>query len=88
MDNASVHYYEEVADIITGVGSTVHFLPPYLPELKPIENAFSEVKASCGQMTVYLSTYSHSILMAFCTITKDDCINCDCIWETRHMGSA
>jgi hypothetical protein len=33
MDNASVHHYEEVADIITGVGSIVHFLPPYSPEL-------------------------------------------------------
>ena len=44
MDNASVHHYEEVADI-TGVGSIVCFLPPYLLELNPIENAFSKVKA-------------------------------------------
>ena len=40
MDNASVHHYEEVADIITGVGSIVRFLPPYSPELNPIENIF------------------------------------------------
>ena len=45
MDNASVHHYEEVAEIITGVGSIVRFLPPYSRELNPIENAFSKVKA-------------------------------------------
>ena len=42
MDNASVHHYEQVADIITGVGSIVRFLPPYSPELNPIENVFSK----------------------------------------------
>ena len=36
VDNSSVHHYEEVADIITGVGSIVRFLPPYLSELNPI----------------------------------------------------
>ena len=40
MDNASVHHYEEVSDIITGVGSIIRFLPPYSPELNPIENVF------------------------------------------------
>ena len=40
MDNASVHHYEEVADI-TGVGAIVCFLPPYSPELNPIKNVFS-----------------------------------------------
>jgi transposase len=84
MDNASVHHYEEVADIITGVGSIVRFLPPYSPELNPIENAFSKVKAFLrANDSVYLSTHSPCtvVLMAFCTITKDDCIN-----YVRHSG--
>ena len=84
MDNASVHHYEEVADIITGVGSIVRFLPPYSPELNPIENAFSKVRAFLrASDSVYLSTYSPCtvVLMPFCTITKDDCIN-----YIRHSG--
>ena len=84
MDNDSVHHYEEVADIITGVGSIVRFLPPYSPELNPIKNAFSKVKAFLRVNDyVYLSTYSPCtvVLMAFCTITKDDCIN-----YIRHSG--
>jgi transposase len=44
MDNASVHHYK-VADIIMGVGSIVRCLPPYSPELNPIENVFSKIKA-------------------------------------------
>ena len=84
MDKASVHHHEEVADIITGVGSIVRFLPPYSPELNPIENVFSKVKAFLrANDTVYLSTHSPCtvVLMAFCTITKDDCIN-----YIRHSG--
>ena len=84
MDNASVHHYEEVVDIVTGVGAIIRFLPPYLPELNPIENAFSKVKAFLrANDSVYLSTHSPCtvVLMAFCTITKDDCIN-----FIRHSG--
>ena len=59
MDNASVYHYERVADIITGVGSIVRFLPPYSPELNPIENVFSKVKAFLrASNSVYLSTHS------------------------------
>ena len=68
MVNASVHHYKEVADIITGFGSFVHFLPPYSPELNPIENVFSKVKAFLrANDTVYLSTHSPCTvaLMAF-----------------------
>lgn len=84
MDNASVHHYEQVLDIITGVGAIIRFLPPYSPELNPIENVFSKVKAFLrANDSVYLSTSSpHTlVLMAFCTITKDDCMN-----FIRHSG--
>ena len=77
MDNASVHHYEEVVDIVTGVGAIIRHLPPYSPELNPIENAFSKVKAFLrANDSVSLSTHSPCtlVLMAFCTITKDDCI--------------
>ena len=59
MDNASIHHYEQVVDIITGVGAVVRFLPPYSPELNPIEHVFSKVKAFLrANDAVYLSTHS------------------------------
>ena len=44
MDNASIHYLERIHDIITGVGARLCFLPPYSPDLMPLEEAFSKVK--------------------------------------------
>lgn len=45
MDNLSVHKREAVRELIEGRGCTVLFLPPYSPDLNPIEHAFSKLKA-------------------------------------------
>ena len=44
MDNASIHHSVHVQDIITRVGAKLIFLPPYSPNLMPLEEAFAEVK--------------------------------------------
>ena len=44
LDNCSVHHTEEVTELLTGAGIIVFFLPPYSPDLNPIEEAFSYVK--------------------------------------------
>ena len=41
MDNASIHHFEGVYDIITGVGALKVFLPPYTPDLMPLEEVLS-----------------------------------------------
>uniref|UniRef100_A0A1X7UKH8 Tc1-like transposase DDE domain-containing protein n=1 Tax=Amphimedon queenslandica TaxID=400682 RepID=A0A1X7UKH8_AMPQE len=46
MDNASIHHVDEVIDKIESTGAIVQFLPPYSPDLNPIEEAFSKVKAN------------------------------------------
>ena len=38
-DNASIHHLSSVVDIITAAGALVRFLPPYSPDLNPIEEA-------------------------------------------------
>jgi transposase len=45
MDNLAVHKRAGVAAAIEAVGATVVFLPPYSPDLNPIEKAFSKLKA-------------------------------------------
>ena len=45
MDNASIHYNERVRSLISSVGALLVFLPPYSPDLNPIEESFSAVKS-------------------------------------------
>ena len=44
MDNLAVHKVHGVAEAIHAVGAEAWFLPPYSPDLNPIERAWSKVK--------------------------------------------
>ena len=46
MDNLSSHKGARVRERIEAVGAELRFLPPYSPDLNPIEMAFSKLKAS------------------------------------------
>ncbi len=46
MDNLSAHKGGRVREIVEGRGCEVLYLPPYSPDLNPIEQAFSKVKGS------------------------------------------
>ena len=45
MDNLAPHKNEQTIALIRQVGADVLFLPPYSPDLNPIEMAFSKLKA-------------------------------------------
>ena len=78
LDNASIHHMERIHDIITGVGARLCFLPPYSPDLMPLEKVFSKVKYTLrNNDNAYLSTSKPEELvkLAFCAVTKTDCIN-------------
>src|ERR1700723_2191119 len=45
MDNLRVHKMAGVREAIEAAGAKLLFIPPYSPDLKPIEMAFSKVKA-------------------------------------------
>jgi transposase len=44
MDNLSAHKGERVRELIEGRGCELIYLPPYSPDLSPIEEAFSKIK--------------------------------------------
>ena len=44
MDNASFHKGSETARLIAARGASLLFLPPYTPELNPIEKDFANIK--------------------------------------------
>ena len=44
MNNLSAHKGERVRELIEHKGCELLYLPPYSPDLNPIEEAFSKVK--------------------------------------------
>ncbi len=44
-DNLSSHKVAGVREAIEAVGATIRYLPPYSPDLNPIEKLFSKLKA-------------------------------------------
>jgi transposase len=44
MDNLGVHRPKKVRELIEGRGCELLYLPPYSPDLNPIEEAFSKLK--------------------------------------------
>ncbi len=71
LDNCSIHHYTEVVATLNEIGVLVHFLPPYSPDLNPIEEAFSKVKTLLKRTNI-LDTET-ALLASFATITAEDC---------------
>jgi transposase len=49
LDNLSTHKIPSVGLLISACGATVRYLPPYSPDLNPIEMAFAKLKAHLRQ---------------------------------------
>jgi transposase len=45
LDNLSAHKGKEIRELIESVGAELWYLPPYSPDLNPIEKMWSKVKA-------------------------------------------
>ncbi len=75
MDNCSIHHVQEIVEMIEDAGAMIHFLPPYSPDLNPIELAFSKVKAALKELEFSMITSDVDTIMltAFATITQQDC---------------
>jgi transposase len=49
LDNLATHKIQDVARILSAQGVCVRYLPPYSPDLNPIEQAFAKLKAHLRQ---------------------------------------
>jgi len=75
MDNLSSHKSPKVTASIEAVGAKLLFLPPYSPDLNPIENMWSKVKAYLRQAAKRTkATLINAIGKALKTITPEDCL--------------
>ena len=77
MDNASIHHVEGVRRIVEDqAGAKLLFLPPYSPDLNPLEEAFSQVKSIMKENDdlFQVCTAPRALLsLAFSMVTKEDC---------------
>lgn len=76
MDNASIHYHARVRPLINSVGALLVYLLPYSPDLNPIEEAFSAVKAflmANEGLTTTTNDIQNILITAFGSITHEDC---------------
>ena len=65
-------------ELIQSVGALVHFIPPYSPDLDPVEELFSKVKACLKENDEAIQAADESAVVdfvhaAFSTATPDDC---------------
>ena len=84
MDNLSSHKRARTGELIESAGAELVFLPPYSPDLNPIENVFSKIKQLLRSLACrtkdLLWRSMQSVLDA---VTSTDAANC-----YRHAGYA
>lgn len=82
MDNLRTHKVDGVEAAIEAVGATLRYLPAYSPDLNPIEQAFSKLKAAmrkgAARTVNALCKLTGKVLK---TIAPDECAN-----YFRHAG--
>jgi len=78
MDNAKIHCYPELFEAIHLTDAKLIFLPPYSPELNPIETCFSLLKAKLKKDLFYAFRHSPmetiSVALKVCTGGYKNCI--------------
>jgi len=78
MDNASIHHTSKAIELIQSVGALAHFIPPYSPDLDPIEELFCKVKACLKENDEAIQAADERAIVdfvrvAFSTVTPDKC---------------
>lgn len=75
-DNLRAHKVAGVQDIIEAKGATIIYLPPYSPDLNPIEQAFAKLKAGLRKaMARSFDALSDAIAIILDTFQAQECQN-------------
>lgn len=74
MDNLRTHHIQAVGELLHSVGVDVLYLPPYSPDLNPIEKLWSKLKAILRKLCVRSpELLASAIRFAFSCVSEDDC---------------
>ncbi len=84
MDNLSSHQVDGVKEAIESVGARLEYLPPYSPDLSPIEKCWSKFKAIlCAKAARTRDVLDQAITEALAMITPQDAkgwfAHCGCL---------
>lgn len=71
LDNASFHKSKKSVEIIQQAGCEVLFLPPYSPDLNPIEKVWANFKKKVKEVLTVCSTLSEAIDRSFLEICAE-----------------
>ena len=75
MDNLSCHKVKGVSELIEEAGAQLIYLPPYSPDLNPIEKMWSKIKAILRKLRCRSeATLFEGIGKAFLQISKSDAL--------------
>jgi len=82
MDNLSSHKRQRTSQLIEDTGATLQFLPPYSPDLNPIEMVFAKIKQLLRSLACRTrDTLWRAMQSVLDQVTPDDAANC-----YRHCG--
>jgi len=65
MDNAAFHRKNKLYMVAQDAGHELIFLPPYSPELNPIEQVWSWIKRRLKKTLLYFQNFDNAILDCF-----------------------
>lgn len=75
MDNLASHKVAGVVELIAATGATVKYLPPYSPDMNPIELLWSKVKACLRKLNIRIADQlASAVFSAFATVCVADCV--------------
>jgi len=77
MDNLGAHKVKGVREAIEGAGARLLYLPPYSPDLSPIEPCWSKVKQSLRSLACRTNDALWRVMQAVLdSVTPSDATNC------------
>lgn len=76
MDNLPSHKVAGIREAVEASGARLHYLPPYSPDLNPIEQAFSKIKALLRKAAARsINALHRAIARIIRSITPAECVN-------------
>lgn len=70
MDNARIHHDEDLVKSVEEFGCRILYLPPYSPDLNPIETAFSALKSWLKRYRDIVNNCDDPIYIFFVTLSQ------------------
>jgi transposase len=77
LDNLSSHKRPRIRELVESAGARLVFLPPYSPDLNPIELIFAKIKQSLRSLACRTrDALWHAMQSVLDEVTPDDAANC------------